>query len=65
MFINSPLVISDCTNDIQDEWPAMDQLVTIVMQDLKHTLQLLVSDVRVGDCREMLERAENGGLQFL
>ena len=59
------MVVFDCPYDVENLRPAVRERVTVAMENVENTLELLVPDVQLVDGRQLGERRQNRGLQFL
>jgi len=60
-----PLAVSNVADDAEDQWPAVTQLLGVVLKYLQDTLELALSHVHVGDCTQLLQRRQQLHLQQL
>ena len=65
VFVPSPLVVADGSDDAKHQGPAGPQAVPLTLQDLQDTLKLLLPDVGVEHVGELLQGIQQEQLQPL
>ena len=56
------MTVSNVANDAQYKWPAIAQLLGIVLQYLQDTLELALTHVKVSDSTQLLQRRQQPNL---